>query len=89
MADLQKHTEVLDSDQVLEFSYNNSDKTISTSAFITSQLGNKIVRTLEAPTIETYEYFGTGLSGLVSLYTIQVTYTDSTLTTIAEVERIA
>ncbi len=85
MSNLVKSNTIIDSDQVLENVYNDSDKTISTSAFITSKLGNKIVRTLASATVETYAFY----DGSNLLYTLTVTYTDSTLGTISQVERTA
>lgn len=74
-----------DANSALSAAYNDVDKTISVNGFLVSKVGAKVVRTLTDPTIETYSFYDNS----TLLYTITVTYTDSTLGTIAQVERTA
>lgn len=74
-----------DADQTLKLSYNDVNATIGVDGFIVGQVGRKIVRTLSSATTEQYDFYDSA----VLLYTLVITYTDSTLSTLAQIERTA
>lgn len=74
-----------DYENALRYSFNDSDKSISTSSFVTAKIGHKIVRTDIDLVTEQFSYFDNS----TLLYTIQIIYTDATQDKIASVERIA
>ena len=74
-----------DSENTLRYSFNDSDKSITTSSFVTAKVGHKITRTDISATTEDYSYF----DGSNLLYTIRIVYTSSTKETLSSVERIA
>ena len=85
MANLVKDRTKLDSAQTQEFAFNDSDKSLTTSTFISSKVGNKIERATVSASVDDYSYFdGTNL-----LYTLRVTYTSSAKDEVNSVERIA
>lgn len=52
----QKRPTELDANQTLQHSFNDSDKSLTTSSFITAKIGHKITRTIVDATTEDYRY---------------------------------
>lgn len=65
--------------------YNGLDKSITTSSFITSTVGNKITLTQPNSVTDVYRYY----AGATLLYEITQIFTDSTKATMVSVERTA
>ena len=70
-------------DNTLRYAFNDADKSLTTSTFVTAKVGHKIMRNVISPTVDDFEsYDGSSL-----LFTIRVTYTNSTHDDIVSVER--
>lgn len=78
-----------DGNQVLQGSYNDVDKTLSTSGFLLGKVGRKIVLTISTTTVandtESYAFSENGLA----LYTYTVIYTSGTRDVMLSAERTA
>lgn len=83
MAKTAKEMSEQDPQQVLRGAYNEVDKSLTTASFIVGKIGHKIVKTNTSATIEDYAYS----DGATLLYTIRVTYVDSTKADLVSVER--
>lgn len=70
-------------ENVLRGAYNDVDKTLSTSSFITAKLGHKISQAIINPTTSDWSWYDVA----VLLYTIRIIYTDASHTDIVSVER--
>lgn len=79
-----KELTMLDYEQTLRYAYSDETKTIAVGSFIGLKVGHKIVRTLPSANIEEYAFY----DGANLLQTLRLTYTDATLNTISEVERV-
>lgn len=75
----------LDSAQVLESVYNDSDATLSVSGFITNKLGNKIIISALDSLNDKLDYRADGNI----IYSLKVTYNNGTHDSVTAVERIA
>ncbi len=67
----------------LRGAYNDQDSTLAVSGFISAKQGHKIVRSAVSPTIDTYSFY----DGSTLLYTLQITYNNSSHDEIDLVER--
>lgn len=85
MSDTTKRLSERDYPQVLQSAYNDVDATISTTGFLTGKVGHKIQVTYPDATSELYTF----LDNNVSLYSILVTYTDSTKESLSTAERVS
>lgn len=74
-----------DSENALRYSFNDTDKSLTTSSFVTAKVGHKITRVdIDAVTEEFSYYDNANL-----LYTIRIVYTTSSKEILSSVERIA
>ena len=67
----------------LRGAYNDQDNTLAISGFVNAKQGHKIVRGVVSPTIDTYSFY----DGSTLLYTLQITYNNSSHDEIDLVER--
>lgn len=85
MADSSKPMSKQDGNQVLQYAFNDKDKTIAVSGFLGTKVGHRVVRNVISSVIDDYEFY----DGANLLYTIRVTYNNSSHDEIDAVERIA
>ena len=85
MADSKKPMTERDANQVLKLAFNDVDKSLSTAGFVVRKLGHKIEKVNVSSTVEDYNYY----DDAVLLYTVRVTYTDSSKGDLSSVERVA
>lgn len=85
MSDTSKRMSDRDYQQTLKMSYNDINATLGVDGFIVGQVGRKITRTDHSPTEEDYSFYDSA----TLLYTLRITYTDSSRGTLVQVERIA
>lgn len=83
MANTTKSTTLLDDEQTLTNAFNDSDKSFTTSTFVTAKLGHKITQTAIDPVTDDFTY----LDGATVLYTLRVIYTSAAKTILLSVER--
>lgn len=57
MSDTTKHMSEKDFQQTLKASFNDSDKSLTTSGFVSAKIGHKITRTVVDATNDDYRYF--------------------------------
>ena len=79
-----KDSYLADSNQVLQGSYNDVDKSLSTAGFLVGKVGRK-VSVVTVAEVETYSFY----EDSILLYELTLTYTDSTKTTFVSAERTA
>lgn len=72
-----------DSNNVLRYAFNDKDRTIAVGGFISTKIGHKVTRTVISPTVDDYSFF----DGSDLLYTIRVTYNNSSHDEIDQAER--
>jgi hypothetical protein len=65
--------------------YNNTDKSITTSSFISAKVGNKITLAQPNTVTDIYSFF----EGVTLLYSLTIIYTDPTKAVLVSVERTA
>ena len=89
MSDTTKPLTDLDPLQTLQSSYNDSDSSLNVNGFLVGVVGRRIDLTISTTTIanDTETYAFSELT--VSLYTLQVVYTDGTRTTMKYALRTA
>lgn len=79
-----------DPDQTLRGSFNDVDKSLTTSGWLTSQIGNKITQTISTTTLvgdtSTFSYYD---KQITLLYSIKLIFTDATQSILLSAERIA
>jgi hypothetical protein len=85
MNNLKKSPSYLNSDNIFKDIYNPNDKSLSTSSFLDSKIGNKIVKTNIDAITEHFSYY----DGTVLLKTIKIVYAASDKKDLVSVERIA
>jgi hypothetical protein len=89
MSETQKPLSDRDYQHTLRASYNNTDKSLSVSGFLTAKVGHKVVLTITTTTItndtEVYAFTDTGNA----LYTLTIIYTDGTRSNLLSAERTA
>lgn len=85
MGSTTKQSQAVNADNVLAGVYNLEDKSITTSGFLVGKVGHKITYTSISSTIDDWSY----LDGSSLLYTIRITYVDSTKEQILSAERTA
>lgn len=92
MSGTTKPTSPLGADNVMREIYNPEDDSITTSAFITAQVGYKITRTDTGAgdlggnaAGDDFTYF----DGATQLYTLRVLWSDVTKETLVSVERVS
>ena len=79
----------LDYEQAIQGSFNDMNSTLSVDGFIVGKVGHRIVKTNPSSVAEDYSFYDKVNGSDVLLYTIRVTYTDSTKQDLSSVERIA
>jgi len=75
----------LDSGSVLQFAFNENERSISVGSFITAKIGHKIEQVAVNSTTDDFHYYDSSTLVL----TLRIIYTDSTKETLSSVERIA
>jgi len=85
VADSRKPMTERDANQVLKLAFNDVDKSLTTAGFVVGKLGHKIEKVNVSSTVEDYNYY----DDAVLLYTVRVTYTDSSKGDLSSVERVA
>ena len=83
MSTTSKTTSLLNGDNILRSAFNEEDKSLTTASFVSAKLGHKITRSIISATVDDFEYY----DATTLLYTIRVTYTDSTHSDLVSVER--
>lgn len=90
MSQSSKELSERDYQQVLRASFCDTDKSLTTSGFVTSKVGNKITQTITTTTVANdtllFSYFS---DQTTLLYTLKIIFTDATQTTMISTERIA
>lgn len=78
-----------DANQTLKFSFNDIDKSLTTTGFLTGLVGRKITQAISttsaANDTATFTYSESG----TTLFAVKVIYTDSTWATMISAERIS
>lgn len=85
MSQSQKKISSTDYENAIRYAFNDTDKSVSTSSFVTGKIGHKIIRTDIDSITEDFSYYDN--SNL--LYTIRIIYTDASQEKIVSVERTA
>lgn len=89
MSNTSKQLTNEDFGQVLRGSYNEVDKSIATSGFLTSKIGHKVQLAISTTTVsndtETYTFSDSG----TTLYQLKIIYSDSARSILLSAERIA
>ena len=73
----------LSGENTLRGAFNDQDSTLAVSGFVTAKVGHKIVRTVVSSTIDQFSFY----DGSTLLYTLQITYNNSSHDEIDLVER--
>lgn len=79
----KKQASNLSGDGVLRSAHNEADATIAVSGFVSSKVGHKIVRSVISATIDDYSFY----DDAELLYTLRITYNNSSHDEIDQVER--
>lgn len=85
MADTTKPMSKQDANQVLQYAFNDNDRTIAVSGFVASKIGHKVTRTVVNSLTDDYTF----LDGSNVLYVIRVVYNNSSHDEINSAERIS
>ena len=85
MGSTQKKAEAANASNVLAAAFNHADSSLTTAPFVTGLVGRKILKTDIDSVTEDYTHSENG----VVLYTLRVTYSDSTKAGFVSVERTA
>jgi hypothetical protein len=89
MSETQKPLSNRDYQQTLRASFNDSDKTLSVSGFLTGKVGHKVELSIATTNVANdTEVFSFSDSG-TALYTLTIIYTDATRGTLLSAERTA
>lgn len=72
-----------DQSQIFQKAYNKEEGTIAVGSFVAGKLGHKITRTVVSATVDDFSYY----DGAVLLYTLRVTYNNSSHDEVNQVER--
>jgi len=80
-----KQLSKLDYDQVIRATYNENDKSLTTSSFVDAKVGHKILRTAVDSVTDEFSYYDEA----TLLKTIRIVYTNAAHDDIVSVERIA
>jgi len=83
MSETTKRLSEYDQTQIMQKIY-NPDGSIAVGSFLAGKVGHKVERTAISATVDDYEFF----DGAVLLYTIRVTYNNSSHDEIDVAERI-
>ena len=83
MSNTTKPISTEDSNNVLRYAFNDSDRTIAVGGFVATKVGHKVTRTVISALIDDYSFFDSS----TLLYTIRVTYNNSSHDEINQVER--
>lgn len=84
MADTTKRLSEYDQQQILQKVMNKEEGTLAVGSFVAGKLGHKIVRNPISGTVDEFEYYDSA----TLLYTIRVTYNNSSHDNVDEVERV-
>lgn len=85
MANTTKPMTEFDQSMILQKAYNPTEGTLAVGSFIAGKLGHRIDRAIVSGVIDRYSYY----DGAVLLYTIEVTYDNTSHDNVNRVERIA
>lgn len=85
MSETKKPLSERDFQHTLRASYNDTDKSITTSSFLSAKIGHKVEKTNVSPTVEDYSFYDSGNL----LYILRVTYADTLKSEFLSAERIA
>lgn len=84
MSETTKRLSEYDQQQILQKVMNKEEGTLAVGSFVAGKLGHKIVRDAVSGTVDEFSYFDND----VLLYTIRVTYDNSSHDNVDEVERV-
>ena len=84
MADTTKQFSDYDQTQIFQKAYNPKDATLAVNGFLTGKLGHKVVRAIVSVTVDDFSYY----DGSTLLYTIRITYDNSSHDNVNQAERI-
>ena len=84
MSNTTKPMSEFDQSMILQKAYNPTEGTLAVGSFIAGKLGHRIERTPTSATVDEFSYY----DGAVLLYTIEVTYDNSSHDNVDSVERI-
>ncbi len=85
MSKTLKTLDQLDYEQVIQSVYNGADASLTTAGFVVGMVGRKVERVDVSATVEDFKFY----ENASLLYTIRVTYTDSSKETLVSAERVA
>lgn len=85
MSSSRKPISPQDSENALRYAFNDNDKSLTTSSFISAKIGHKIERIDIDSVTEQYNFY----DGVILLYTLEVIYNNSSHDNLVSVERIA
>ena len=85
MSKTQKPLDQLDYEQAIQSAYNGVDASLTTAGFVVGVVGRKVERVDVSTTVEDFKFYENGSL----LYTVRVTYTDSSKETLVSAERVA
>lgn len=89
MAETQKPLSDRDMQQAIRGVFNDVDKSLSTSGFLTAKVGHKVTQAISTTTVvddtESYSFY----DGATLLYTFRIIYVDGTRNVMISAERIA
>lgn len=83
MSETSKTPSEFDQQQILQRAYNKENATVAVDGFIVGKVGRKVVRSDITSSSEDYSFY----DSTTLLYTIRITYTDSSKSTLSQVER--
>lgn len=89
MPNTLKQNAYVGSDNAIVASFNDVDKSLTTSGYLVAKVGRKITQTISTTSVANDTLLFDYLEDSVSLYVIKVIYTDGTRTTMTSVERIS
>ena len=89
MSITKKPSAPIDSQQTLKYAYNKEDASITTNGFLVGKVGRKVELVISTTNVandtETYTF----IEDAVTLYQLEIIYTDGTRETMLSAERIA
>ncbi len=85
MSETTKSPSEYSEQQIMQRSFNKEGHTLGVDGFIVGKLGRKIIRSDVTSSSEDFAFY----DSTTLLYTIRITYTDSSKSTLSQVERVA
>jgi len=83
MSESTKRLAEYDQQQIIQKVFNKEEGTLAVGTFVAGKVGHKIERAVISATVDDYSYY----DGATLLYTIRVTYNNSTHDDVDSVER--